>query len=311
MAADHDGDGPPLRREDAKPAAGDDLRAAPFTDHVFDDDYYGRSGKKGGGRSYGLILGIVLGTAIALGVGYFAFRAPGGPSMVNGEPPVIQADSTPYKTKPDDPGGMQVANQDKLVYERVAKGAATPQVENLLPPAEEPKEPPPKPVETSASKEQPAIENVTTPQNSESEPAEVDPLEQAVAEIAGERAQPRQLGPNTAPSPAQNAPAPVQNAPETTPSPQQTAAVSIPDGAYLVQLAAARSNDGAEGEWKRLSDKHADLLGGLRHVVLEADLGDRGVFYRLRAGPLADRAAAEDLCSALGAENVGCIVVRP
>jgi cell division septation protein DedD len=35
------------------------------------------------------------------------------------------------------------------------------------------------------------------------------------------------------------------------------------------------------------------------------------VFFRLRAGPLADRAAAESLCATLSAQNVGCIVVRP
>lgn len=299
MASDHDGDGPPLRREDAKPAAGDDLRAAPFTDHVFDDDYYGRSGKEGNGRSYGLVLGVVLGTAIALGVGYFAFQTSGGPSTPGGEPPVIQAERTPYKIKPDDPGGLQVANQDKLVYERVAKGDAPRQVENLLPPAEVPNEPPPKPTESESVKEQPAIKPVQ-----ESEVAGTDPLARAVAEIADEENRPVNLGPNSAPSPAQNAPV-------TTPSPQQTASLTVPDGAYLVQLAAARSNEGAEGEWKRLSGQHADLLGKLNHMVLEADLGDRGVFYRLRVGPLDDRSAAEDLCAALTEKNVGCIVVRP
>jgi hypothetical protein len=304
MAINRDGDGPPLRREDAKPPAGDDLRAAPFTDHVFDDDYYGRSGKSGGGRPYGLVLGIVLGTSVAVGVGYFAFRTPGGPSVPGGEPPVIRADSSPYKAKPEDPGGMQVANQDKLVYERVAKGDAPQQVENLLPPAEEPKEPPPKPVEKSVAKEQPAMEKVASVPNSISADSEIDPLEKAVAEIAGERTQPVDLRPKT-PSP------PAQNAAETVPPPQQTAAVRIPDGSYLVQLAAARSNEGAEGEWNRLSNQNEELLGGLSHVVLQADLGERGVFYRLRVGPLSDRNTAEDLCAALAAKNVGCIVVRP
>ena len=304
MATIRDGDGPPLLREDAKPPAGDDLRAAPFTDHVFDDDYYGRSGKSGGSRSYGMVLGIVLGTAVAVGVGYFAFRTPGGPSMADGEPSVIRADSSPYKVKPEDPGGMQVENQDKLVYERVAKGDAPQQIENLLPPAEEPKEPPPKPVEQSIAKEQPAMENAAPAPNSNAPDSEVDPLEKAVAKIAGERTQPVNLRPNSASPPG-------QNAPETTPPPQQTAAIRIPDGSFLVQLAAARSNEGAEGEWKRLSNQHEELLGELSHVVLQADLGERGVFYRLRVGPLADRSAAEDLCAALANKNVGCIVVRP
>lgn len=308
MSSDGDRDDPPLRREEVKPAAGDDLRAAPFTDHVFDDDYYGRSAKQSGGRSYGLIMGIVFGIAIAGGVGYFAF-APSGSLTSGGEPPLIQADPTPYKTKPDDPGGMQVPNQDKLVYERVAKGDAAPQVENLLPPVEEPREPPAVPM----PEEEPAIENAAVVESPESELAgeTIDPLAQAVAEIAGGDSGPVNLVPNSQPSPAQTPPLPAQIAPETTPSPQQTAAVTIPDDAFLVQLAAARSEEGAESEWTKLSGEHADLLGNLSHVVLRADLGDRGVFYRLRVGPLDDRPAAETLCEALAAKNVGCIVIRP
>ena len=308
MSTNGDRDDPPMRREDAPPAAGDDLRAAPFTDHVFDDDYYGRSAKPGGKRSYGLILGIVFGIAIAGGVGFFAF-GPSGPLTSSGEPPVIQADPTPYKTKPDDPGGMQVPNQDKLVYERVAKGDAAPQVENLLPPAEEPREPPASPTPET----QPAIENSreTAPPASESGEEEVDPLAQAVAEIAEEGGQPVSLVPNSQSSPSQTAPSPVQTSPETVQSPQQTASVTIPDDAFMVQLAAARSSEGAESEWEKLSGQHDELLGGLNHVVLRADLGDRGVFYRLRVGPLDDRPAAENLCEALAAKNVGCIVIRP
>ena len=318
-----DGDGPPLRREDAKSSGGDDLCAEPFTDHVFDDNYYGRSGRDGGGRSYGLVIGVVLGLVIAGGAGYFAFRTPSGPSMSGGAPPVIKADATPYKTKPDDPGGMQVENQDKLVYERVSKGdSPSDRVENLLPPAEEPKEPPPKPVEeveeSPTPEEQPAMEMA----ESAAEESESDDLAAAVASATGGRessvqsaANTEQNAANTVAPPVQLAPSTVQSAPETEAEPvqeeAQTAALSMPDGAFLVQLAAARSNDGAEAEWKRLSGQHEDLLGGLKHMVLQADLGERGIFYRLRVGPLADRAAAEKLCADLTAENVGCIVVRP
>ena len=44
--------------------------------------------------------------------------------------------------------------------------------------------------------------------------------------------------------------------------------------------------------------------------VQRADLGAKGVFYRVRAGPLADRTAADELCVALKARDVGCLVVR-
>jgi cell division septation protein DedD len=45
-------------------------------------------------------------------------------------------------------------------------------------------------------------------------------------------------------------------------------------------------------------------------VVVFADLGDRGQFYRLRAGPFDDIATAEGLCRSLKQRDVECLVVR-
>ena len=73
----------------------------------------------------------------------------------------------------------------------------------------------------------------------------------------------------------------------------------------------AHSEQGAMGEWSRLVGTNKDALGGLTPSVARVDLGEKGVYFRLRAGPLADRAAAESLCATLSAQNVGCIVVRP
>jgi cell division septation protein DedD len=85
----------------------------------------------------------------------------------------------------------------------------------------------------------------------------------------------------------------------------------LPPGAFAVQLAAARSEDQAMAEWKRVQGQHAAAVQGLTPLVVRADLGKRGVFFRLRAGPLADRAAADTVCAALKAANEACIVVRP
>ena len=41
MSNTKDMNNPPLHKEESKSGVGDDLRAAPFTDQVFDDDYYG------------------------------------------------------------------------------------------------------------------------------------------------------------------------------------------------------------------------------------------------------------------------------
>ena len=82
--------------------------------------------------------------------------------------------------------------------------------------------------------------------------------------------------------------------------------------AYKVQVAAVRSLERAQGEWERLRRKNSALLGNLTLSVTRADLGPKkGVFYRLRAGPLADEAAARALCAKLAKHKMGCLVVRP
>src|SRR4051812_33241145 len=112
MPIDRDGEGPPLRREEAKTSgrAPDDLRATPFTDDVFDDDYYGRR-RKGGG--FGLIVGVVFGAALAAFAGWYVLGTREA-SVATGAPGsggLVRADAMPYKVKPEDPGGLQVENQ--------------------------------------------------------------------------------------------------------------------------------------------------------------------------------------------------------
>ncbi|MBW8056299.1 MAG: SPOR domain-containing protein, partial [Nitrospira sp.] len=99
---------------------------------------------------------------------------------------------------------------------------------------------------------------------------------------------------------------------ETAPAPKTPAKEAETAPAYKVQLAAERSLEGARGEWERLRRKNLDLLGNLTLSVTKADLGpEKGVFYRLRAGPVGDKAAARALCAKLARREMGCLVVRP
>lgn len=78
-----------------------------------------------------------------------------------------------------------------------------------------------------------------------------------------------------------------------------------------IQLTALRhANDKAVlSAWSRLSRRHVQL-NGLKPSVSEVDLGPKGVFRRLRAGPFASRAAAHSTCQALQAANQKCFVVK-
>jgi SPOR domain len=78
-----------------------------------------------------------------------------------------------------------------------------------------------------------------------------------------------------------------------------------------VQLLALRSEQAVHKAWTVLQKRHGDLLGGLSLNVQRRDLGaKKGVYYRLRVGPLANLAAARTLCSKFKKRKQGCVVVR-
>lgn len=57
----------------------------------------------------------------------------------SGEPLVVAADTQPYKTRPEDPGGREIPNQNKAVYQRATgQGASAPTQEALITSEEEP-----------------------------------------------------------------------------------------------------------------------------------------------------------------------------
>ena len=83
------------------------------------------------------------------------------------------------------------------------------------------------------------------------------------------------------------------------------------DSSWQVQLAASRSATAAKAEGERLKKKHADVLGSMSVNVVRADLGAKGVFYRIRLGPAGDKAKARTVCSSLSKRGQGCLVVAP
>lgn len=226
-----------------------------------------------------MVTGFVVVAAIA-GLGGYVYQETTAPAV--GELPLIEADDSPTKHRPVEPGGMVIPNQDKLVYETLGDERNLDKIERLLPPPEEPM-PPPEPAAPPAAVE-PAPEAPATPAPEPVVVAPSVPVEEQ------------------APIPA---PKPVVQPP---PAPTATAA---PLAGFRIQLAALRSRADAEAAWRRLKRANGDLLGALEAEVARVDLADKGIFYRLRAGPLASAAKAGALCARLKARNLDCLVVKP
>ncbi len=80
--------------------------------------------------------------------------------------------------------------------------------------------------------------------------------------------------------------------------------------AYMVQLGSFRSEDTANTEWRRLRETFAEHIGARDPLIAQADLGERGTFFRIRTGPFtAQRAAAA--CDSLAQHNQPCLVIAP
>jgi cell division septation protein DedD len=257
----------------------------------------------GGGRTLFVLLGLLFTVILFGGVLYLAYQQ-GIREGARNAPPLIEADGSPLKVAPDDPGGMEIPNTDKLIYDRMNGGnPAEPGVEQLLPRAEEPMT-----VEerTPAAKPEPVDPMPVQP------PAlDIVPDPEALAASEG---QADTEGADGVPVPV----APVTRGAAVLPPPTVLPPVAVPEtppavqpsanGRFVIQIAAFRDQVQAAAGFARLRTAYPDLVSELVPDVERADLGERGVYYRLRIGAFETKDAAAALCTRLKGRGQDCIV---
>lgn len=243
-------------------------------------EFYSQPGERQARSRFGRVaawLAVLAAIALFAGGLWFAYVLGTRHRMVSGngeEVPLIRADERPTKVKPQNPGGMEIPDRDKLIYTQKRAG-----VEHLLPPPEKPM---PRPT--------------SSPTAAQSEAA------QPTASAPG--------SPATIPAGAAAASAKPQQTTAKPPGKASSPAVESPQakaGAVRIQLGSVRSEEAARQEWDRLKRTNADLLGSLSAVPVRADLGEKGVYYRILTAPIAD---ADRVCRELNHRNVGCILAR-
>ena len=110
----------------------------------------------------------------------------------------------------------------------------------------------------------------------------------------------------TAPQPKPAVPAtagkapeePSEKAPEKSTEPAKDAAVQM-----VLHLSSLRSEEAANREWSDLQRSFPAPLGQMEAEIRRTDLGDKGTFYRVLAGPLPSPDEARQVCSALKAKD--------
>ena len=81
-------------------------------------------------------------------------------------------------------------------------------------------------------------------------------------------------------------------------------------GNYWVQLGSFKTRTLGDGAWRRVKSKQKKLLTAASHEIVKANLGAKGIYYRLQVGPYKNRAGAMSTCKGLKAAGVGCFIAR-
>jgi hypothetical protein len=247
--------------------------------------------------------------------------------------PVVRADISPYKTAPDDPGGMEIAHRDSTVFSSIRDGEEAKPVENLLA-DETSEEPMPRsqlfaglntgaedmaataPASGEATDQTAAIPSAMPPQPkptsqsdqavSSTQTASQDQMspDQAVQDIAPAAGATTDETPSVDMNKAASAASQLE--------PAAGAATAAPQvmkpGTHYVQVASIRDSAQATKEWKKLTAMYGSLTG-MSYRTVAADLGAKGSFTRIQAGPMS-KTEADKLCSAIKAKTPGgCMVV--
>lgn len=281
-----------------------------------------------------LILALAAGVLIVFGaVVWNTYRQ--GVRSEAGALPVIAADEAPYRRRPDDAGGTVTPDLDRRFYDEM-DGSSRPVID------------PDAPLRRSVSSDDvdtlrgggsdvvvgDGPMDLRPPRDeAESEAASalppprsaLDQQAETLAELGGRPAavgdgeRIAALDPATAALAAREASPPVSPAPVAAPAndtPLAAPATPAPrfafsaSGTYLVQIAALREQAAADRAWSELVSRHPGLMAGADKRVQRADLGARGIFYRLRAGAFDTREAASAFCEALKTAGNDCIVVQ-
>lgn len=259
---------------------------------------------KGRGRFIALAILIVL-AAVFAGVVSYSYPREAAKQELKAVP-VIRAAAGPVKVAPNDPGGMEIANRDSTVFDTLRAGAgADRRVESLL---------------SGNGDEQPMDRGeLFAGLKTELNVDENNRLNLVVempkkAPPSGEK--PQDIAPAAGPEAESEDPTPLVRAsaiqqPKPTAKPAVATPSSSASGAhYMVQLASLRSQDAAQAEWQSLQKRFPSQLAPLSVRVQKADLGAKGVYYRVQGGPLTET-QAQSVCRDLAAQRPGgCLVVK-
>lgn len=254
---------------------------------------------------------------------WYAYKSGTSTGQVE-EVPVVEADEAPFRTAPDDPGGMEVPHRDKTIYETLNRNdGEAEKKEKLSPTPEEPVAPQVTVNEEALSKERAAmIQQAETPSSArevlqkqeepkaraEDKPAAVMAEKPEPAKVE-KKSEPEKVEPSPVSEIAKPEPKIVEKEKPAVAKEKPTKPAAKANG-VRAQLAAFKTSDEAEQAWKKIVSRNQSVLGKAEHAVERADIPGKGIFYRLQVVNVGGADDVRSLCKKLEANKQGCFLVK-
>ncbi len=297
-------------------------------------------------KNKGIFIGVLGGVVLAGVIGWFLVSPKFG-GYDEGQVPVVRRDESPIKVKPSDPGGLDIPNRDKSVYGIIEEGNDEAVVEKLLPAVEQPIQPAPvvaaeDPIADLATKIEAEQDMLKSAKEAMVEAdkivaaAPVEVVKKTETTVVKETPKPvptitetksttvAQETVKAIPEPlktVETKPTPVvKEAVETAPTkvvkenvkpaptPVPTTTVAPTKGSWQVQIVSGKNKKAVEDTQTKLYKKHTTILSGVSSEVVKADLGTKGIYYRLMLGSYVSKTDANNLCTKLKAAKESCFV---
>lgn len=255
-------------------------------------------------RSKNVLIGAVSGIVLAGIVGWIAL-APKYSTPDNTDLPIVRRPQTAIKMQPIEPGGMEIANQDKSIYDIIEKKVedTTANVESILPPPEAPIAPvienKPETIENIITEAEKVIETAPVVAVKETvrtqeiikipEPIKIANSSAPLAKISSEFDEAAEVAPKTPASNSFNK--------------------SATSGMWQLQLMSSPNKTAIDKSQNTMPKKYAPLAAEVLEVEV-ADLKEKGTYYRLNAGAFATKAEADKLCNDLKALGATCFAKK-
>jgi len=80
---------------------------------------------------------------------------------------------------------------------------------------------------------------------------------------------------------------------------------------YWIQIGSHKDENFARAEWQKIRNAAQAVLANAGNRIQRADLGARGVFYRIQIGPFASQGEAGQFCAQLKTRAVDCFLAPP